>query len=825
MKNLFRQFLYAAAALGILGSSGCNNDDPEPEYEKPQIAIGEVTATASSVTFTLTPTNALRYTYAVAPKGTTATPVEVAATAPVTRTVEGLEADRDYTITAIAYGEGGLQSEPVTYDFVTNALAQIAIGQVTATHKSASFTLTPTNATGYAYRYAPTDAAATDTAGEWVHVEGGKPSDVTLTGLDAVTTYVIEAYATNAEGDGEIVTKTFTTETLPEPLTVSAAATSQVVWMKFAMCEDVTAGYYYYLHDSSYTDDPVYSLETFLQDLRENPSWYTLMTSSEEMLQTNCMPNTSFRLFTVSTDLEGDIAEDTAAEMTVTTKQLDALRTSRSMVEIESFTPGYISVEAELNPSDDCVLVLVDCVKRTDAARVGSITAYVNMNLGNFTPVLRSSLGDSYLLRELVPETDYFLFTVGIDGNGDYGLLDSREFKTTAVDYRQDVAVGVEVTERGFHDVSLNVTYDNCTSVRHLYLTDKQLIDWYNGSEDEVWQKLFSATADVLLEGEVKIENLEYDSTYTLFALPVTADGAFGMPLKTQFATLKYTANGTAELTVTPEGIDRTSNFPVAKFTLTPGTGCEKFIYYAVDEESYANNSARIGEYLFRLGYYQTVDPAVETEVEVTLWASDYYLLTAACDAQGNWSRVQVSEKLIYNPNGGDGDGDLEPEGDPDEVPTDQISATAVTVTFRSYLYDQSSWNPDWGDWDNSVYRADITLEAGYTAWYYFVDSNSYNWVMGNDVGEGKPYATMALWIKDFGQQITESGPIAARGEYGSDYIMLVLPETTDGKHASARIYQSQTYSWYDLTGETTDPGITGNDNGGSDIDPRARKR
>lgn len=826
MKTVFRRFAFAAALACTLGFAGCNDDDPEPQYDVPEIAIREVTATSSSVTFTLSPTHAVRCTYAVALKGATAAPVEVTGSEPATCTVNGLEADKEYTITAIAYGEGDLRSEPVTSDFVTNSLAQIAIGPVTATYKSATFTLTPLNATGYAYRCnleAEIDGK-TRADGEWVRIEGGEPSEIELTDLTAQSTYTIEAYAINAEGDGKIVTKTFDTEPLPEPLTVRTAATSTAVWAEFTMCGDVTKGYYFYLHDPSYADDPVASIESFLQDLRENPDWYTLLTASGEELLTNCTPATAYKLFTVNTDLEGTVLEATAAEAVITTKPIDALRTSRSAVGIEALTPGYISVEATLEPTDDCVMALIACVKAEDVTRVGTITAYVNRNLQSFIPVLRSLLGESYLIQGIEPETEYVLFTVGIDANGDYGLLDSKEFTTAAVDYLQDVKVGIDVSEAGFKDVTLKVTYDKCASVRYSYMTQKQFVEWYGGDEQNVWKELYTPTADLLDEGDVKIENLDYDSPYLLFALPVTADGKFGQPVKKSFSTSKYSATGTAGLTMTLNEIDRTDSWPVAKFTLTPGDGCAKFIHYAIDEESYALNSAKLGDYLFQMGFYPTVDPAVETQVEVTLWGSDYYLVAVACDAQGQWSRVQVSEKLVFDPNSGGGE-DPDPVGDPDEVPAEEISATAATVDFISYLYDQSSWNAEWSDWDNSVYRARITLEAGYTAWYHFVSPDSYDWVVANEVGQGQNYATIALWIKEFGRQLSASGPIAVRGDYGTDYILLVLPETTDGKHASERVYKSPTYRWDALAGDVTDPGIAGGNDGGGDIDPRTRRR
>ena len=63
-------------------------------------------------------------------------------------------------------------------------------------------------------------------------------------------------------------------------------------------------------------------------------------------------------------------------------------------------------------------MALVECVKKSVVQSVGNITMYVNMNLANFRPVLSSSLTNPYKVKGIEPETDYYLFTVGIDANG-----------------------------------------------------------------------------------------------------------------------------------------------------------------------------------------------------------------------------------------------------------------------------------------------------------------------------------------------------------------------------------------------------------------------
>lgn len=216
MKKTLRNLWLGALALCAAGNlASCDNDDPAPEPYEPKIAISEVTATGSSVQFTLTPTDAVRYTYAVAPKGETGKTEAVESSEASKQKVEGLEADKTYTITAVAYAEDGTASAAATHDFTTNPKATVAIGtEIEVTFRSAKLTLTPTNATSVSYTYYP--AEARPDSPEWTKVEGNEPFDVTLDELAADTEYLLEAYATNGDGDGdEVKSPVFTTDAAP----------------------------------------------------------------------------------------------------------------------------------------------------------------------------------------------------------------------------------------------------------------------------------------------------------------------------------------------------------------------------------------------------------------------------------------------------------------------------------------------------------------------------------------------------------------------------------------------------------------------------------
>ena len=739
MKKILRTLWLGAVALCAAGSvASCSDDDPVPTPYEPKITISDVTATGSSVQFTLTPTDAVRYTYAVAPKGETADPVSVESDKATTQKVEDLEADITYTITAVAFAADGTRSQAATHDFTTNPKATVVVGeQIEVTFFSARLILTPTNATSVSYTHYP--AQARPDAPKWVEVSGNGPIEVTLDELESETEYVLEAYASNGDGDGDpvkspvfrtdaapsveigevtatattaactltpshasgmkytcypagqrpsepewtdlaqdaavdvtiskltpatsyviealaytaagegeaVVSEPFATAELPA-LSVRTAATSSAIWVRFEINPAKTPAYYF-----SSPVDPAdewanfTTAEGFLADIKENGWAYELKTDNYEIVAP-AGAATTFKVFAVCADADGNADAASVQEVTVVTPALDLTGSGKATVEIANVAPQAISIDADLRFSDDCVMYAAGAVMKEDVDRVGGLTLYVNMNLASFHVQSAAQLENPYSFAGLKPQTDYFLFAIAIDNDGKFGAIVSEQTRTEAVSYDSNVTVNFSIYQADYTSMLLNADVQHAATVRYRNMARSEFDQWYNGDADAIFTELFDPMADVLFfdeDGRCRMDWLTYNTNYILFALPVKEDGSFGTPTQFSYKTLKFEATGTAEVT-----FGDTTQTPDGSYlvTITPGAGCAKFIYMPIGQEVYELNSRKLGEYVMSSGYYDTVDPAEETTVEVYLWGEDTYLTVIACDAEGNWSEP-VFHRFAYS--------------------------------------------------------------------------------------------------------------------------------------------------------------------------------
>ncbi|MDE5707785.1 MAG: hypothetical protein K2H69_06495, partial [Alistipes sp.] len=215
MKAILKKFwLYLPIAM-LFGAVGCSDDkDPVVVADPASITIDNVTTTSSSVKFTLTPENAVRYTYEVALVGETGTAQEIANGEASTQEVNDLEADKLYFIKAVAYNTDGKPSEEARHEFRTTALASVAIQEtIEVTVSSAKVTFVPTNATSVSYTWYETANKPAEL--QWTKVEGNETFTAEITELKDDTDYTVEAFAANAEGDSESQIATFKTLALP----------------------------------------------------------------------------------------------------------------------------------------------------------------------------------------------------------------------------------------------------------------------------------------------------------------------------------------------------------------------------------------------------------------------------------------------------------------------------------------------------------------------------------------------------------------------------------------------------------------------------------
>ncbi|MFI3324472.1 MAG: Omp28-related outer membrane protein [Rikenellaceae bacterium] len=125
-KKLLRPVITAALFLGFaLSSCSETSDDSSTQQDqgtKPSIEISNVAASNESVTFTITPTDAIQYKYSVAPVGDDHSYTTVMSSKEGDITVSKLTNNVEYQISAYAYSIDDVESDEAEATFTTEAI-------------------------------------------------------------------------------------------------------------------------------------------------------------------------------------------------------------------------------------------------------------------------------------------------------------------------------------------------------------------------------------------------------------------------------------------------------------------------------------------------------------------------------------------------------------------------------------------------------------------------------------------------------------------------------------------------------------------------------
>lgn len=217
-KKIGRIFFMASASSLVLPLASCE-DDKKPETNVATVSIEQGTSTETSLTFTLSSSDADAVCYTWAKTGEAAPDAEQifkqgeVALANETKeyTVRDLEANVSYDIYAVARNsEGYSQIAKTTMKTAAPpASVSVQLGQK-ITSSSAEFTVIATNAKKAAWICVPADnevPGAEKILAEGQEVEVGKTVSCKATGLDAGKQYVIVAAASALEGTDIVVSK------------------------------------------------------------------------------------------------------------------------------------------------------------------------------------------------------------------------------------------------------------------------------------------------------------------------------------------------------------------------------------------------------------------------------------------------------------------------------------------------------------------------------------------------------------------------------------------------------------------------------------------
>lgn len=655
MKKFVRYCWIGALALVTVGFTSCSeNEDPAPApLETPEIAISAVTATASGAQFTLTPTHAVRYTYAVAPKGESGQETEVRSAEATTQQVDGLDADRLYTITAVAYAADGTKSLPATHDFTTNAMPSVVIGdQIAVTFKGAELTLTPTNATSVSYVCYPAEQRPAEPT--WIEVEGNDPFEVTLSGLESDTEYRLEAYASNAEGDGEtVLSPVFRTDLAPEIAIgeVNVAVTSAT----FTLTPSHAEGMKYVCYAAAQRP--------------AEPAWVNLEKSeATKVTVTALAPNTEYVVeafaYTTAGDGEPVVSEpfrtQEAAALTLTTVG----------------TANAIWARFEMNPSKTAGYYFSSPVDPTDEFADFTTAEEFLQDIAENGWLYELKTTDFEWVASAAPSTAYKLFAVCADaaGNADESTVQEVTVTTAALDRTGSGSATAQIgsIEPAATMLGAQLTFSDDCIMYVAGALSKSDADRVGGVNVYINMNLpgFTPRSAAALQNPISFPSLSPETDYYIYCIAIDREGKFGTIVTEQTRTtaVSYDPAVTAEISVYEQGYTgmtfdiRTTGAPTLRYRNLLRS--ELLSFYDNDEEQvYAElfNDTADQIYLDENGRFR---------LDWLTYNSDYVLFVLPVKDDGSFgtrtkltyktgkfeatgSAVLTFEKLTTNPDGG----------------------------------------------------------------------------------------------------------------------------------------------------------------------------
>lgn len=540
MKKYLRYLWLGALALTV-GLTGCSDDDPEPgpTGETPEIFISDVKATATSVEFVLSPLHAVRYTYSVAPKDGTGDLVEVKSDKASTQLVEGLTADQVYEIRAVAYAADGTKSEESAHEFTTTSLASVSISKnVVVTFCTAELRITPTNAQSVSvafYRAAEKPAKL-----DWQKVENVKGTfPVLLEGLNPETEYVLEAYATNADGDGPVAKSApFRTEVAPTVEIGKVIASTKTAIVKFTPAAATGFKYVCYLAGQRPAE----------------PDWTDVpQNEATEVTIQNLTPKTEYVIEAVAYTAAGEGAPVTQTFRTTEAPMLEAKIAATSNTVWASFemnrdkTSGYY-YSLPIDPTDEW----------NEFTTSEGFLADIDNNAWAYTLMEENTEA----VMQVMPSTAYKLFAVclGSDGKPDPATVQEYDVTTPGMDYIGQGSATMEIASVVSGSIDMDVSYtfsENCIMYVGGVLK-KSDVDAAGGIQTYINMNLSTLypQSAAMQQGPRTFNSLSPETDYYVYAIAIDGEGKFGQLLSQVERTgaVSYDPNVTAEVTVHEQG-------------------------------------------------------------------------------------------------------------------------------------------------------------------------------------------------------------------------------------------------------------------------------
>lgn len=641
-----------------------------PDPDKATISIAEVNVSYNSVTFTLKTANATRFGYKVDVPDGTADLTLVNNSEGGTYTVDNLQEEADYLITAVAYDENGQATDPVTYAFKTEALptgpAAVSIEEVATSHSSIRFTLKLENTVRIAYKVDVPDGTA-----EMTVVEKPQQSTFLVGSLQAETDYVLTVVAYNGKDEpSEPATHSFTTPAYTAFARIDAVATAHGIYLKAEVDNGKYPLYFLKIFDPDLTESSADFGEHFKVDSREQFIHYLevasltagLKTASFEEWNKTLLSTRSQQVLLYAAPVVRQgldvVCEDFGEiiEIPLTIPARDELGAGQAAVTLGEPQVTGKELEIALTRQNGVVSYYAGYATKSDVEAAGTPEQFVQAALDAklYDYDITTAFQSTWKTDRLSPGSEYYFFSFAYDAEGKLGPLQYKEFRTEAAgtDYDTSLTVDITLKASSFTSATFSVKRNGFEKGLYNFITKADFDRKYGGDVDAYVQRELigqesSYPITLYSDNDIESTRLAYDTEYVLIALPeADNEDRYGLPTKVEFKTLGYEATGSATVTIAVNSI--TDNYGIsfyASVTVTPGAGCTGY-YYAMIEKTAYDAAGNLGETICKQNGVKYRAATEGATFSTDYYFAESYLVLIPVDNDGKMSAPVTSELL-----------------------------------------------------------------------------------------------------------------------------------------------------------------------------------
>lgn len=316
----------------------------------------------------------------------------------------------------------------------------------------------------------------------------------------------------------------------------------------------------------------------------------TLQTGSLTKTWDNLISNTAYTIYVLPLDADGNVYEMKTVALTT--------NAFVPQVSIAKGTSATKSITATFTPNADCAKYYY-AISNKSNMNVDAVKAEGTLQTGNHTKTWDN----------LVSNTEYTIYALPIDVDGNNGTLKTLNVKTDAFNPQIDITRGNVAAKSITATLTPNA---ECVEYYFLIATASESVDVaYIKTNGEKQTETYTKTWD----------NLVSNTEYTIYALPVDVDG-FGGTIKT--ANIK--TNALASQVEIAKGEVSTKSITV---TLTPNADCVEYYFLIA-----ANSESVDAESLKANGEKQTASYTATWENLIS--NTEYVVYALPIDVEGN---------------------------------------------------------------------------------------------------------------------------------------------------------------------------------------------